>query len=881
MVKVHRRSIALLVFFRLIQLAATAHAGNVAPARSTWITNGSVDAIVTRGSTCYIGGIFSRVGPYTGHGVPVDTAGNPAPGFATVDGPVVAVAGDGQGGWYIGGSFTTAGTQSRQGLAHILADGSLDSGWNPAPVYGNIWGHGDNQITAIAVSGGKVYVAGSFTRIGGQNRTSLAALDATGAATSWDPSEGPLGKPTYMGVINSLAVSPHGRTVYVGGDFSFTAGRQAVYGLVALDATTGTVNTGWSPNPSDEVHALAVSSDGKTVYVGGDFQTIGSNGAALPYLAAVGSNATDGTTHGVANSRWKPNPGRTDYALALSADGSTLYAGGKTTAGSNGTPAAYLASIGINPGDAARFGIADTRWAPKPDGEVRALALSGSRLLVGGRFKTIGGQGRNCIAALSAATGAVTGWDPGAYDAVLALAPGGNTEDSPIYIGGNFIGVGGAVRNNLAAIDSTGQATGWAPNPDAQVFALALGAQANTLYAGGHFQTIGSNAASLPYLAAIGINPSDSKTFGVADPSWTPKPSSDVFAMAPSHDGKTLYVGGNFATIGSNAAWVPYLAAIGINPGAPTTFGIANTSWAPNPDDWVWAIALSPKGRTIYVGGYFSTVGGQKRSHLGALDAASAKATAWNPGVSGGTPPIAVASLAVGGNTVYCGGIFNRAGGQSRNCVAAIDRATGLALPWSGGVSGPGWLAVYTIALNDGTLYVGGYFQGIGGQPRNNLAALDASTGAAKSWDPDADDEVYAVAASGNTVYAGGAFHDLGQYATESFAELPAPPSLWQNATDLGNDWEGLNWFGCFYTGNSPWIYHATLGWLYPFGTSTDSIWFWDVRMNGFWWTSATLYPDIYSEHEGAWLCYAAPAPGQSPTPRMFYNYNTGRWESE
>ena len=75
---------------------------------------------------------------------------------------------------------------------------------------------------------------------------------------------------------------------------------------------------------------------------------------------------------------------------------------------------------------------------------------------------------------------------------------------------------------------------------------------------------------------------------------------------------------------------------------------------------------------------------------------------------------------------------------------------------------------------------------------------------------------------------------------------------LWQNASSLGSGWKWLSWFGYFNTNNSPWIYHTTLGWLYPFGTSTDSIWFWDVGMNTFWWTSATVYPFMWSQRRRA-----------------------------
>ena len=112
-------------------------------------------------------------------------------------------------------------------------------------------------------------------------------------------------------------------------------------------------------------------------------------------------------------------------------------------------------------------------------------------------------------------------------------------------------------------------------------------------------------------------------------------------------------------------------------------------------------------------------------------------------------------------------------------------------------------------------------------------------------------------------------------------ADVSTTGGLWQTATDLGGDWKWLKWFGYFNTDSSPWIYHLTLGWLYPFGTSTDSIWFYDPAMGSFWWTSATVFPYVYRASDGHWLYYSVPAQGQSSTPRRFYDLNAGKWESD
>jgi C1A family cysteine protease len=97
---------------------------------------------------------------------------------------------------------------------------------------------------------------------------------------------------------------------------------------------------------------------------------------------------------------------------------------------------------------------------------------------------------------------------------------------------------------------------------------------------------------------------------------------------------------------------------------------------------------------------------------------------------------------------------------------------------------------------------------------------------------------------------------------------------LWQTALDLGGGWKWLDWFGCFNTNSTPWIYHATLGWLYPFADSTDNIWFWNPQMNSFWWTNASVFPCVWSE--SAWLDYQE----GSSNPCRFYNLTEQKWES-
>ena len=77
-----------------------------------------------------------------------------------------------------------------------------------------------------------------------------------------------------------------------------------------------------------------------------------------------------------------------------------------------------------------------------------------------------------------------------------------------------------------------------------------------------------------------------------------------------------------------------------------------------------------------------------------------------------------------------------------------------------------------SLAVSGGTVYAGGSFASIGGQARNRLAALDATTGLPTAWNPDANNSVLTLAVSDGTVYAGGQFTAIGGQARSGIAFL-------------------------------------------------------------------------------------------------------------
>jgi len=231
---------------------------SLSPDMACWRPGGPVHSMVVTSDRIYLGGEFGYIGPYTGGAGVVDQdAGASEGAFPVVEGLVAAAVSDGQGGWFIGGQFTAVGAVPRANLAHVLADGTVDPSWNPAP-------NGTNAVMVLADN--RLYVGGAFTQIGGATRNRAAALDpVTGAVLEWNPNCG--------GVVEAIAVADH--TAYLGGSFTKVGG-QTRNRLAAVDSVTAGLHT-WKPSASgggNAVYALAVS--GSTVYVGGSFTTLGT-----------------------------------------------------------------------------------------------------------------------------------------------------------------------------------------------------------------------------------------------------------------------------------------------------------------------------------------------------------------------------------------------------------------------------------------------------------------------------------------------------------------------------------------------------------------------------------------------------------------------------
>jgi len=121
-------------------------------------------------------------------------------------------------------------------------------------------------------------------------------------------------------------------------------------------------------------------------------------------------------------------------------------------------------------------------------GYVRAIAVSGNDVYVGGLFSAAGSVAAQNIARWNSATGAWAALGTGVSGTVRAIAVSGND----IYVGGLFAAAGGVSAQNIARWNGTswsalGTGVGGAANNC--VYAIAIGADG--VYVGGLFNAAG------------------------------------------------------------------------------------------------------------------------------------------------------------------------------------------------------------------------------------------------------------------------------------------------------------------------------------------------------------------------------------------------------
>ncbi len=591
-----------------------------------------------------------------------------------------------------------------------------------------------NRVVAGVVSdrNGGYYVAGSFTSIGGDStRRYLVHILSDGTIdTNFNPSPN--------NTARTLALSHDGTTLYVSGQFTSIGGASRNR-LAALNATTGAARA-FDINltqPFITFFDFKLSDDDSIIYVAGNFTAVNDN---VPRNRLAAFTTSNGTV-----TAFDPDLNGPVASIELSSDGSIIYAGGSFTAINGLTSQAYLAAFDTSDGTATSFN-------PVLDQEVMSLDLSddGNTLFAGGRFTDVNsGTTRNKIAAFNTTNGTATSFNPNINVGFYATSIKLSSDESILYAAGNFDEVnGGTVRNNFAAFNTSNSAvTSLDIAPD-ETSAILLSDDGSRINLWGSF--IITSSVRRQSIGAI-----NNQTGEILDFNPNIVGNNTVWSIFLSPDKNTIYAAGEFNSVNSGTTR-NHMAAFDKD-------GVV-TSFDPNFDSDVYSAAISSDGNTIYAGGNFLNVnGGTTRNHLAAVSASNGNATSFNPDVDGYIQTIL---LSPDDSTLYFGGDFSNINTSTpRNNLASVSTSTGVATNFDPNVDNDVW----SLALANNVLYAGGDFSTVnGGTTRNYLAGFNASDGSATSFDPDPDSTVLALTYSNtNTLYAGGFFFSVNGGVTD------------------------------------------------------------------------------------------------------------------
>ncbi|WP_277959822.1 PKD domain-containing protein [Frigoribacterium faeni] len=224
------------------------------------------------------------------------------------------------------------------------------------------------------------------------------------------------------------------------------------------------------------------------------------------------------------------------------------------------------------------------------------------------------------------------------------------------------------------------------------------------------------------------LDPTSPSTPATVTADALPAPQIDGSVFTQVIVGNTVYAAGKFtkARPAGSAAGVDevprsYLLAYDI------TTGALSTTFAPVIDGQVKALAASPDGKRLYIGGAFTKVNGVNKYRLAALDPTTgALVTSWNPGTNA-----TVNAIAAVGPNVYIAGVFSSIGKDTRAKAAAVTASNGTNLPWAPQIAGGDVLGL--VASPDGSkIVLGGSFSSVNGssQPGYGLAMVDATSAA-------------------------------------------------------------------------------------------------------------------------------------------------------
>lgn len=385
----------------------------------------------------------------------------------------------------------------------------------------------------------------------------------------------------------------------------------------AAGAAGGDLDAAFNPviSPSGSVSALAMQADGKII-IGGRFSSV--NKIARGGLARLNANGTLDTTFlkgqsGINAKREGPDLNDKDvYTLAVQADG---------------------------------------------------------KILVGGRFTSVNGITRICLARLNADGTLDVGFhnkDLGIHDTVMSLAI---QPDGKILVGGNFNNVNGQPSSNVLRLSANGALDDTFPNGKCNVSGgtpalvnIVAAQTGSKILVGGFFERI--NEAARSSMARLNAD-------GTLDTGFFSGKEGvviGVYALTALSNGKILVGGTFFADNDTSGNYIARLRADGTPDTGFSNVGFLNPSNGPN--NHVYVLVEQPDGKII-AGGFFTSINGVTRNHFARLNTDGTLDTGFLNSQSGTDKGVLDAAIQ-GDGKIIISGFFTRVNGVARSGLARL-----------------------------------------------------------------------------------------------------------------------------------------------------------------------------------------------------------------
>lgn len=754
-------------------------------------TDGSVDAGFNPDVSSYVlslcvqadgkillGGFFSSVGGVTrirlarlNSDGSLDSAftANASTGLIS---EVRCIAEQGDGRIVVGGTFTSMAGVTRNRIARLNADGTLDSGFDP---------NAGSTVDTLAVQvDGKILIGGAFSTVGGVTRNRIARLNADGTLdTAFNPNA--------SSSVSSIALQSNGG-VLVGGGFT-TIGGVARNRLARLEndpapqslSVPAVGRVEWlrgGSAPETPWAAFELSTDGGTVYspLGSGTRISGGwelAGLSLPASGHIRARAR--TTGG----NFSASSGRADSFIAFGLpamaemavtgngvsivdDDATPASGNHTDFGSVAAVAGKIArtftiqnlggadlslgAISLGGTHAADFSVTGTPVTPVPPGGSTTFQVTFDPGALGVRSATVSFTSDD--ADESPFDFSIQGTGVLSANADLGALTISTGILSPAFASGTTTYTA-SVNFNTASLTVTPTSADGSGTITVNGTAVASGSASGSIPL-----NVGSNFVTLLITAQDGIttqtyrvevNRAATLAPGDADPSFDPTANSDIYAMAVQADGKIL-MGGNFTTVGGVVR--NYIARLNAD-------GSLDAGFNPNAANRVYSIVVQPDGK-ILIAGWFSTVGGVTRSRVARVNADGTLDPSFNPDVAGDVGGMAMQT----DGKILIGGDFTAVGGVARNRIARLNADGTL----DTGFNPDAGSTVSCLAVQaDGKIVIGGIFTTVGGVTRNRIARLNTDGTLDTGFNPNASNAVLCVAVQPDgKIVIGGSFFTVG-----------------------------------------------------------------------------------------------------------------------